>query len=749
MARRGSVIGPADTVMIYVAPGIMADDSRAKFANFAARRSEEERRLVRDSVRDLARVLQQVAGARVNIESQGPGEAEDGTFRIDIGSSAESKYGQIGLTAPYGQAFRVVVADHAAGLYGETNLATSYAIYELLDRIGCRWFFPGALGEVLPERGAVVLKKMDERHRPSTDYRGVWYADDAWKRRNRAGGLLLQAGHALERAYVTKEDRNQHPEWVGTVRGKPHPVRLRWSSPALAEHIGERILERHRKDGAPSYSLSPDDGVDFDDSPEDRSLDAGDFDPAFNTPSITDRYLTLANRIASHVAASAPEVVLGFLAYGPCTRPPVRESVHPNLVPQIAPIGYARAHPMSDDRVPGNPALRHAIERWGERPGGTSIYFYGWFLSEPVAPNPMLTKWGHDVPYVLAHGARYWQPETFPNFETSMHALYMSMRLAFDARLKPDHVYADIDTRLYGAAGAAMHTYWKEVDRTWVETREYSGGPFGQTRRFPPQRLAYLRDLLEAAKEAAEKDVERRRIELADDSLSLFEELMRLRYDFIDGRFRGLAARGEAYRSHAASLGRKWSDAFAFSQTRWARDTIYANYYDAFQKPSFVAMTELAETQEILSIVRKFRWHAERRDVVDPALVTPGFDDSKWGLTDVAVDSWSSLGLHDYFGSMWYRTTVHAKITDSRRMYLSVSSVDGSARVFVNGAEAAYAPTESGPKVPASGGGPLRFDVTNLVLDGDNTITVLATRKELIELGLGGLMGPVVLSRPR
>ena len=69
-------------------------------------------------------------------------------------------------------------------------------------------------------------------------------------------------------------------------------------------------------------------------------------------------------------------------------------------------------------------------------------------------------------------------------------------------------------------------------------TREYSGATFGQTRRFPPQRLADLRGLLETAKKAAQRDVERRRIELADDSLSLFEELScGFADDLIEGRF--------------------------------------------------------------------------------------------------------------------------------------------------------------------------------------------------------------------
>ena len=77
-------------------------------------------------------------------------------------------------------------------------------------------------------------------------------------------------------------------------------------------------------------------------------------------------------------------------------------------------------------------------------------------------------------------------------------------------------------------------------------------------------------------------------------------------------------------------------------------------------------------------------------------------------------------------------------------MYLSLSSVDGSARVFVNGTEGTYSPTGWPPNARKRGRPPwLRRDGPGL--DGNNTVAVLATRKELNELGLGGLMGPVVI----
>ena len=62
---------------------------------------------------------------------------------------------------PYQQGFRFVVAKNRVALWGESDLASSYAIYELLDRLGCRWFMPGELGEVIPRHPMVALAEED------------------------------------------------------------------------------------------------------------------------------------------------------------------------------------------------------------------------------------------------------------------------------------------------------------------------------------------------------------------------------------------------------------------------------------------------------------------------------------------------------------------------------------------------------------------------------------------------------------
>ncbi|HUT00957.1 MAG TPA: DUF4838 domain-containing protein, partial [Phycisphaerae bacterium] len=430
---------------IFVAPRVLAADSKKRLKN-PALEAEKQRRRLRESVADLALYIEKMSGAKVPVVTGEP-RADDERMPILVGEPAAKAFGPVGRTYPFKQAFRVVVSRRGVGLFGESDLACSYAIYELLDRLGCRWYMPSEMGEEIPKRPTIALDEMDLRAAPGTIYRGIWYADDAYRRRNRMGGLQLAAGHALELGYLTKDDLAKHPQWRATdAAGKLVPGRYKWSNRDLAGAIADKIIARHAANPQPSYSLSPGDGIAFDSSPEDRALDAGDFDPTCQTVSLTDRLLVVANRIAERVSAKLPNVLFGMLAYVQYTRPPLRETPHRNLVPEIAPITYSRAHPMNDDRVPGNKALRYIVEGWGRKARATSYYFYAYFLAEVTAPNPMLTKWGHDVPYVLEKGAcRFWQPETLPNFEVMMHALYMGNRLAWDPSLKPREIYREIN----------------------------------------------------------------------------------------------------------------------------------------------------------------------------------------------------------------------------------------------------------------------------------------------------------------
>ena len=171
---------------------------------------EDNRRRLRESVRDLVGVIERMSGAKLPVEVGAPKDG-DARAAILIGELAAAKFGPPAKKAEYQQGLRIVVGNNAIGLIGESDLATSYAIYTLLDQLGCRWFLPSSMGEVLATAKTITLKDQDVSTAPYTIYRGLWYCDNDFARRNRLGGMELSAGHALEFA-VPKELREQQPE---------------------------------------------------------------------------------------------------------------------------------------------------------------------------------------------------------------------------------------------------------------------------------------------------------------------------------------------------------------------------------------------------------------------------------------------------------------------------------------------------------------------------------------------------------
>jgi sugar lactone lactonase YvrE len=747
---------PADVVLVdngtakcvvVADPAILAANKPVPGTPVGPAVAEQTRQRLRESIKDLALYLGKISGANVEVVTAAPA-AGDPRLPVLVGAPAVKAFGPPAKTATYGQGFRYVVTPKGVGLYGESDLAASYAVYELLDRLGCRWFIPGDLGEVIPATKTIALKETDQSLVPGTLGRGMWYTDDAYRRRNRLGGLLVSAGHALE-MYVTKEERAAHPDWVASIGGKPSPHRLKWSNAGLADALADKILALHAKDPQQTYSLSPDDGADWDESAEDKAIDAGDLDPTFGQISITDRLMVLTNRVAKKVSAKHPDVLLGVLAYVQYTRPPVREPVHPNVIPQIAPITYSRAHPMTDDAVPGNQALRALVEGWGKKASMTSMYYYAYYLAETSAPNPMLTKWGVDVPYALKNNCKFWQPETLPNFETSMHALYMANRLAWNPTLKPEDVYAEIDSKFYGAAAKAMTAYWRHIDDCWVKTPEYSGCGFGYLRRFTPERMAEARKLMDAALAACQTDMERKRVTLADDSLRLFELFMTLRRDQAEGRFAGLADGAAKWRKMAVELGEKYKDNYCFCRVGWTPYTVGGAYFAQFYQQTYDDASRIVRNFDVLTTppLRQFRYQTDADKKGEAAgWAKPGFEDSGWKTTDVCMETWSTLGLHDYMKSMWYRTSVNLPaVPKGRRAYLWLGSFDGSVKVFVNGQLVRYTGKTGTVDAPTGYCQPHAFDITSVAKAGANSVAILATRTDINELGTGGLLAPAMV----
>jgi hypothetical protein len=735
---------------------------------------ELRRRLQRDSVADLALYLGKMSGAKIEVVEGLP--AGEKRIPIYIGAEAQKVFGPVGKTKSGLFAFRVVAGKKGVGLYGESEYGTSYAIYELLHRLGCRWFMPTELGDCVPSRPALAVPEMDEALAPATEARGMWQGGEDYLRRNRLNGhdaiLWLHEAQGAVEAYITAEQRQAHPEWCLQIDGKPHPVFLRWTRQDVADAMADNIIREIETTYEPmlkaglrlGFGFVPGDYVVPADDPEEAKADPVQrvWEPAAGRWSVTDRYILLANRVAERVGKKYPSVLFRVLAYVNVSMPPAKNPVHPNIEVQIAPIDFNRHHPMTWTNHPNEFWLRDMVQGWGKKASRLNAYWYGMNLAELSAPNPFITKWGTDIPVLLDSHLTEWSPETMAGWESMLPGYVLASRMTFFGNEKADDILQDLWTRFYGPAAEPMGRYWRRIDQAWTGANEYAGAHWGYLRMFTPEVLAGARaDINEALKMAGKPgSLEYRRVKLIDESLGLFEQYMKMRRDWATANLKNLGADYATWISGLSNMVAHYKNPADDTYVQGRFGTfIYPD--GAIAGPYRAASRMEAEFARVGAPLLEWKWkHNPGPEAASLPWTAPGFSDTNWLTTQVARDTWSSLGHHNTMteasanrsGRMAYRASQKLDaLPAGKKVFLWIGSTDGSAKVFVNGRHVKYVTPDKGEVKDAFSGycQSARFDITASLKAGDNQFTILCERTWLNELGTGGLMGPVVLYREK
>lgn len=711
--------------------------------------SKKEDKRIKESVEDLAKYLEKISGAKLDIITEKP-KSDDEYLPLLVGDLATKVFGLPEKRSPYKQGWRLVISKKGIGFIGESGEAVSYAIYELLDRLGCRWYMPSEMGEVIPKMDTISLPEMDISEVPATISRDIWYCTEDFKRRNRLGGLKVETGHALETSeYISKKQLEEYPEWYGEVNGKRSADGgLCWGNPEVAETLADGIIKKLDQGYCDSISLSPRDSIFFCECEKCKALDAGDWDKSMGRVSISDRFIHFCNQVVSRVTEKYPDVLFGALAYVQYTRPPVGEKPHPNLVTQIAPITYCRAHSMSNPNCLSRQDLCKIVEDWGKTGAILSFYEYGYNLAEVSAPNPMITKWSEDLPFLYANNIKLWSPETMPNFESVLPGLYLGIRMSWYTQADPKDILEEFFNLFYGSAAEQMKEYWYIIDDAWTKVPEHTGCGFGYSQRFTLEVLKKARAAMDRALLACKTDMEKQRVEFANESLRQFELFMKMRRDLFAARFKNLGEDANLWLKTHSSLEQKYKKQYAFTLLG---DSSYARqYFEWFFNKAYQDASRIAKDFEIISQpIRNWRYKQDK-DKKGESLGwnKSNFNDKDWKITDSCMETWSALGLWDYYGPVWYRTQIKLlRLPKEKKVYLWVSSTDGTCKVFVNGLHIPFI-SAKGEKtdefddycIPAS------FEISSAVKSGEeNQITIIGTRTYLNELGTGGLLGPVII----
>jgi hypothetical protein len=468
-------------------------------------------------------VFQKMGSARPRILEEDAVPTQKPAPGVYLGNTAQGR-ALLALHAPGdvdGFVISVDAGNSTVVIAGATPQATQFAVEWLFEhRAGVDWYFPGKLGEVIPERANWSVADGLTIEAPaynSRDFAGIGSGDDSlWARRNLLAERFVFI-HNLQNVFPPSL-YSQHPEFFPLRNGtriqplvdEPQGWQPDFANPTVAAYAAEqakRYFDVHPD--AASYSLGLNDGTAFDEGPNTRAL----IQPARwfrGRPDYSDLVFTFMNRAADDLATAYPEKYLGCLAYYWCENVPtfpVRSQVLPYLTNDRS--FYDNAEWAAQDL-----ALIHRWAQSGPKVVGIYDYYYG---SPFGVPRIFTTAMVHSLRGASAAGARAFFAELYPVWPYDALKAWLAARLLWDPTEDASVLEAQFYSDLYGPAAEDVRDFFTEAETAW---REQAGPPRWikgyknpyQALIYSPERTRAMSEMLRRAGQCDLNNEERARL---------------------------------------------------------------------------------------------------------------------------------------------------------------------------------------------------------------------------------------------
>ncbi|HIE51572.1 MAG TPA: DUF4838 domain-containing protein, partial [Armatimonadetes bacterium] len=458
---------------------------------------------------ELAHYLQLMSGAEVPIISAGEPVAQP--YRLLVGR-AEQVLAQPPKLHPEGFLLRTV--DDGLIIAGGSDLGTLFAVYDFLERLGCRWLVPGELGQVVPLRPTVTVKDWNVVERPAFEIRSFALTGGGeraeWGLRNKingfyslefaeahGGALSFQPGtagfHSFFQTLPAEEYFPDHPEIFPLLGGKRMKYSVRGGqlcttnpeAVALAASVVRRYFREHPT--ARIYTLSPNDGYGWCECERCRAFDeqyAAGRTHASGRPITTDRLMYFLNQVQAQLRGEFPGRRLVTLSYVNYVEPPTTYVPEADIIAfqcHYTPACYA--HPITDPDCPENRKFDAHLRRWVEvlrrargegQPVNLGIYAYTdksmWFY----LPRPVVRQMAADIQHFYELGIRsYYAQSSASVWALNLPLYYLTAKLLWNPQQDVEALLDDFYTNFFAAAAEPMRAYYQTFEEALARSRAH------------------------------------------------------------------------------------------------------------------------------------------------------------------------------------------------------------------------------------------------------------------------------------
>ncbi|WP_432797833.1 DUF4838 domain-containing protein [Poriferisphaera sp. WC338] len=418
--------------------------------------------------------------------------------------------------------FVIDVKDGVVHLVGGGDRGTLYAVYELLEQQGCRWFFPGELGEVVPKKNKLSFATGKQFYKPDNiqreidgaTYDGVSMLDVVdWCAKNRINRKFSIRYIQLKKAYPNNRDAQQawtkrggavewhwichnfsfmlkeeddwfakKPEWFSLYKGKRIPMGM----PGKRHYGGGNLCTTNEElikfiadfaikwfDDHPEGTVVPiwpaDGAVKWCECDDCKALGGINFMKG-DKGSMSRRLITFTNAIAKRVKQKHPDRLLLLPAYSNYIIPVPDIKLEDNIFVQYCYHG-SYAHGPEQSKL--NEASAKQMKQWAELAPKGQFGVWEYFLIGDVHEKkntpvilPLVYRTRDTLNFLNKIGSRRYFTQSNPVYQAHNPLVYYAVaKLAWDHTIDVDALIDDYCANMFGDGGPAMAEYYKTLEK--------------------------------------------------------------------------------------------------------------------------------------------------------------------------------------------------------------------------------------------------------------------------------------------
>jgi len=737
----------------------------------AAQQKRFEQRVV-DPARDLQVYIKKMSGAELPLLTEGDALPANTPVVIYVGHTAAAK--QAGVRIPsgfnpvkrpeiYGEEGYVIQTKGSqiflAGNQDGPYFGTTYAVSALLERLGCRWYFPGDWGEVIPQQKTVTVPELNVTAKPDFPMRVIWI-DGRWGISNedravyktwcrRVGFSAEHMGKdnlypvpgdgSLAQLLPPREYAETHPEFYAmgeagqrpvTPKATPDHTMLCLSNDEMVTEYIKNVKEAFAGQRSAAtvteigIGISPPDGVPYCYCENCKAASQN-----FNFPRYAHRTMQSEEVFTFGVklAEAIPDKWVSVAAYALRDLPPQGIKLRPNMSVMHAPISCCVLHPNNDPTCWRRQEFVKTLKHWCRLNQHVWIYDYTQgFLVSQFEPERDVANIANNAPIYKQAGIKGFARQGSNAMMATWIGYYISARLMWDVHADVEAIKRDFYTTFFGPqAGPHIQAWWDACEAKLLEGKVHVHESWLVNHLYTAEFTRAICQHVDAARRAKMTENQRKRftifeliVENFEASTEMDEAVSNLDY----GKAAACATRMLAARTKLNEISVFLIGKMAQSN-KWGMFTLGRKL--KYEELAAKTNGKMGEKVAALPLEARFR-----RDPFNVGITSewyqPDLDDRDWGTKNTfytwdAQDEPEDAVGHDYDGHGWYRTTIQIprRYKDKPVRFYCGGAIN-EAWVWINGEYAGHKPHA----IWWMGQNEFELDVTQLVRPGKNTIAI-------------------------